>query len=342
MDGSKALNGDTAEALLGGSGARPAGRSRLFGYVCIFFLVITWISQSEVAQAVETTSYNRPYIITWINHCLGLLMCLVSMGGSARISPFKFLQGGKMMWQVLAICIIYQLADWVWYIGLTGTSVADGTIIFNTMSVFVFLIELCLGRRKLNMRSAFAIAISLVGVVVVQKTPGRNNAAPDGGCMSQLGGNLLVLAAAILYAVYQIAVDEVVPGSDMGLTNAFVSASGLITLTMLWPAALALTMAPKSGCLYEPLDLPPPEAAAGLALTGFLALAFNVFFCLCIVYTSPLETAVGCMLTVPTGLLTDLLLHGDPIQPSAICGSTLVVVGFLVIAVQSQSSDKGR
>merc|ERR1719296_154819 len=159
--------------------------------------------------------------------------------------------------------------------------------------------------------------------------------------MSQLGGNLLVLAAAILYAVYQIAVDEVVPGSDMGLTNAFVSASGLVTLTMLWPTAVVLPWAPKSGCLYEPLDLPAPDAAAGLALTGFLALAFNVFFCLCIVYTSPLETAVGCMLTVPTGLLTDYVLHGDPIQLSAICGSTLVVAGFLGISLQSQSPEKG-
>lgn len=326
------------EVLLDGGpiATKPGGRSKLFGYVCVFFLVATWVTQSEVAQAVETSGYYRPYIITYINHSLGLLMGLLVLPGATRISPLQFLRGGRLLWHVLAICIVYQVADWVWYIGLTGTSVADGTIIFNTMSVFVFLIELGLGRRRLSIWSAVAVATSLLGVVVVQKTPGRNNAAPaGGGCLSQLGGNLLVLTAAVLYAVYQIAVDDLVPGSDMGLTNAFVAASGFVTMSMLWPGAAMLPLAPSSGCLYEPLDLPPPEAAVGLALTGFLALAFNVVFCLCIVYTSPLETAVGCMLTVPTGLLTDCLLHGDPIQLSAVCGSSLVVAGFLVISVQS-------
>jgi len=327
--------------LLGTDPTKPSSGS-IFGYICLFFVVVTWIAQSEVAQAVETSSYNRPYIITYVNHSLGLLQGLVFLRGSGLDAVKTFLQEGGMFWKVLAVCMVYQLADWAWYIGLTGTSVADGTILFNSMSVFVFLFEWLLGRRKLSLMSGLAILVSLVGVVMVQSKPGVNNASAGstGGCLGKLGGNALVLVAAILYAVYQVAVDAIVPSSNPTLTNAFVAVSGFVTLTMLWPVATVLPFATKGGCLYEPLDLPSTEAVMGLALTGLLAFAFNVLFCFAIVYTSPLVTAVGCMLTVPASLLTDYFLHNDPIGAAAVCGSTLVVGGFLVISCQASESDK--
>lgn len=310
---------------------------RIFGYVSIFFVIVCWIGQSEAVQAVETSTYNRPYIITYINHSLGMLQGLFLLRGRDRSSASEFFQkDGRVMWKVLGICIAYQLAGYVCYIGLAGTSVADGTIIFQSMSVFVFIFEWLLGRRRASLWIGLAVIVSLLGVVLVAYKPGANNVQT--GCVSQLGGNVLVLIGAMLYAVYQVSLDTLLPSSDAALTNAFVALSGFVTLTTLWPVALLLPFAPQGGCLFEPLDLPDPVAALGLALTGFLAFLFNVFFCFSIILTSPLTTAVGCMLTVPASLLADFVLHGDPIGFSAICGSTLVLAGFLVIARQTDET----
>lgn len=338
----------SAEALLGESSVGAAGKGRLLlGYLCIFVVIVTWIAQSEVAQALETSSYNRPYIITLVNHSLGMLQVLVLLCGPWRESASLFLRahGARLLLQVLGVCVAYQAADWVWYIGLSGTSVAAGTIIFNSMSVFVFLFEWLLGRRRFSTWKGGAVVVSLLGVVIVERKPGENNASLDAtqaGCLSQFGANMLVLVAAVLYAAYQVAVDAILPSSDPGTTNAFVALSGLVTCVALWPGAFLLAAVPKGGCLYEPLDLPGTGAIAGLAATGLLAFAFNVFFCFAIVLTSPLVTAVGCMFTVPAGLLTDYFLHGDSIEPSAIIGSGLILVGFLAIAWQGDQKSGQR
>jgi len=232
--------------------------------------------------------------------------------------------------QIIIVTIAYQVADWVWYVGLSSTSVAAGTIIYNSMSIFVFIFEWLLGRQHLSVSRALAILVALVGVVLVEYKPGDNNVTVS-GCMSQLSANVLVLIAAILYAAYQVCLESILPASSSsGSTSAFVSLQGLISLFALWPGFLLMAYAP--GCFKEILEAPDNSAVTGLLVNGGLALAFNVFFCYAIVSTSALTTSVGCMLTVPASMLADYYLHGDAVAPYALCGSVLVFAGFFVIA----------
>merc|ERR1712085_463 len=299
---------------------------------CIFFVVVTWVAQSEVAQYLETTNYNKPYIITWFNHCLCSLQGLVLLCGrrkQGQPSPFSEMTGRQVLGQVIFITTAYQVADWVWYVGLASTSVAAGTIIYNSMSIFVFIFEWLLGRQQLSVSRILAILVALVGVVLVEYKPGDNNV--PAGCLSQLSANILVLIAAILYAAYQVSLERILPASSTaGTTSAFVSLQGLITLFALWPGFLLMAYAP--GCFKEIVEAPEPSAVTGLLVNGGLALAFNVLFCYAIVWTSALTTSVGCMLTVPASMVADYYSHGDAFAPYAACGSVLVFAGFFVIA----------
>merc|ERR1712217_933674 len=103
---------------------------------------------------------------------------------------------------------------------------------------------------------------------------------------------------------------------------------------LLWPGVVLLNQLPAWCFAAEAFQLPQSEAARGVLASGVLAFCFNVFFCLALVLTSPLKVSVGCMLSVPASLLADALLHGDPIRSSALLGSGLVVMGFLMITMQ--------
>jgi len=312
------------------------------GYLCIVLVALTWVAQSEVAQAVEANSYNRPYLITYFNHSLCLLlapaqgMVLFLLGQTHNPVVQLLSQGSRVIRDIVLISVIYQVADWVWYIGLSSTSVADGTIIFNSMSIFVFLMEWLLGKSRISALKGFAVLLSLLGVVVVEYAPAANSVstASQAGCLSQTGGNLLVLLAALLYALYQVKIDMSMPCLDAVTTNAFVAIQGLTTLVLLWPGIYLLNQLPAWCFAAEAFQLPQSDAARGVLLSGLLAFAFNVFFCLALVLTSPLKVSVGCMLSVPCSLVADALLHGDSISSSAFFGSGLVIVGFLMITLQ--------
>lgn len=306
------------------------------GYIFLILVVLTWVGQSEVAQAVEGASYNRPYFISFFNHslcmALGPLQAVyLCLAGDKRAPCSKLLSSNKYAcFHLIAITVVYQVADWVWYIGLGSTTVAEGTIIFNLVSVFAFVLEWLRGCRKMSCLKGFAIALSFLGVVIVEVKPVEHASTIVSGCFSRLGGNIMVLFAAFLYAVYQVLVDTLLPAQSGVMSNALVSLQGLLTFLLVWPGIMFFDCLP--GCCYASTWKPPSgDAARGLILSACLAFVFNIFFCLATIYTSPLTTAVGCMLTVPVSIIADWSFHGDSIEMQTFGGSVFIIAGFLLI-----------
>mmetsp|Transcript_10930 Transcript_10930/g.27531 ORF Transcript_10930/g.27531 Transcript_10930/m.27531 type:complete len:340 (-) Transcript_10930:356-1375(-) len=321
--------------------------SRVIGYALIGLVVFCWIAQSEVAQLVETSqAYDKPYLITYFNHSLSVFMIPAQAAVAAALrwhdAPVRqALRVQHLGWRLVVLAVMYQAADWVWYLGLRGTSVADGTIIFNTMSAFVFLLEWCSGSRSLRLRTAGAVCLSLLGVAIVQRRPGEDFAAGGSfGCFGQSGGNLLVLLAAFLYACYQVKFDQATKSLGIASTNVVVGLQGLASMLFLLPGIALVARAP--GCAREVFVAPAADQMLSMLCCGLLAFLFNVAFCLAVVVASPLVTSVGCMLTVPASLGTDWFLHGDSVSPSAVLGGALVVVGFLVLVLEDADASRAK
>lgn len=68
-----------------------------------------------------------------------------------------------------------------------------------------------------------------------------------------------------------------------------------------------------------------------LVVSGLLTVVFCAFLPLAICWTSPLETSVGCMLTIPLSGIMDTVLHHTLFSWECIVGSVLVMGGFAIL-----------
>lgn len=343
----------------------------------IFLLVGTWVGQSEVAQVVETAAgphgkaYNRPCLLTWINHsasvlllplmvvmasCIGLKRPTASSNCSSRESRLGHARRSWLLPELLARCnltcgsmhnwalllaVIYLLADYLWYIGLAHTSVAAGTALFNTMALFTYVLGIFLGREQASAKRTVAVLLAVVGVLLICSLPGKTNLGGKGkqtlSAAEQIVGSVLVIFAAFSYSVYQLILDSVIAGVDGCplLTNVFVAVTGVVNVAVLWPCPLLASRIPAGSFLVqEPISLPPDASVTlGIAINAGLALCFNILLALAVVRTSPLVTSCGCMLSIPASLVVDACFHGDSFSVGQLTGSVLIILGFIGVSL---------
>ena len=111
---------------------KAAPASKVFGFICLVGLIITWVGQSEVAQYVQTgQSYNKPMTIVWFNHSFSALLVPIQSlwyaGGRYRGAPgnrgggwFKFLAiehdlTPRVLFRLSGrLALVYSLADYFW------------------------------------------------------------------------------------------------------------------------------------------------------------------------------------------------------------------------------------
>ncbi|MBE6954859.1 MAG: DMT family transporter [Ruminococcaceae bacterium] len=164
----------------------------------------------------------------------------------------------------LALAIHFVL----WFESLQHTSVASSTTIVCTEVIWV-----CLGFRlflkgRLTRKAAAAIAISLVGSVLI--------AYSDSGSGTQLYGDILALLAAIAVAIYTL-IGRVVRSSVSTTVYTF-----LVYTTC--AAVLVLT------CLVQghgPLEYGVSAIIVGLLLAVFSTILGHSIFSWCLKYFSP-------------------------------------------------------
>lgn len=266
---------------------------------------------------------------------------LDSTSACAPLTPRQFLV--RAVW----LSALYSAGDWFWYTGLPHVSVAAGTCIFNSSCVFTYVFSVLFLGEELTLDRICGVAMALGGVVILALAPGSNNAAE--GCLgdsgvgdgctsstSQLAGSALVVAAAALYALYEVLCERFVfrGSDDAALANTLSGTLGLVNVCLFWPMILWLNALPSEGWrgwIAEPFETPSPEVWRCVMVNAVVALAFNAFLMLAIALTSPVITSVGCMLTIPISALCDLLLYQDSFPPLAVGGSAMVVMGFALL-----------
>ena len=82
---------------------------------------------------------------------------------------------------------------------------------------------------------------------------------------------------------------------------------------------------------FEVFAWPPPELAGPLALTLAMESLYNLALFGAIICTTPLFVSIGTMLTVPTAVLADWLLHSYLMTGVAWAGVALISVGYLLL-----------
>mmetsp|Transcript_8288 Transcript_8288/g.23016 ORF Transcript_8288/g.23016 Transcript_8288/m.23016 type:complete len:356 (-) Transcript_8288:164-1231(-) len=318
----------------------------VWGYLSLLAVVLTWTAQSEVCQLVQVDGYNKPMGITWINHSASvviipmLILAQVDVRGSFHVLFGRELTKWRVWWQAFMLSVVFLAADWVWYLGLPCLSVAMGTVVFSSSPAWVYLISVCMG-QKVQLRKIVALVVCLAGVAVIFVRKGHDNVSLDHEPVPmsvEIMGNVLVLGAAVGYAVYQVIFDKTMAqiGTDNIWTiNVFVGVMGVFNVFLLWPVLFLVSIPALPTEIREVPQIPSWATFAGLAINASLALAFNISFALATVRMGPFLTSVATVLTIPLTMVVDAVLHGDHFGCDACVGSLLVLSGFVGLVASS-------
>ena len=315
------------------------------GYCSLFALIIVWVAQSEVVQYLQLangTTYNKPYLVTFVNHAfMALLLPVVLLwrcvrgkpGWRAGIPGELSLSSSQLGCILFGLSVVYFMGDYAWYMGLARASVTVGTAVFNSNCVFVYVFSVLLLKERLSLFKVLSVLVAVGGVVCLAMAKADNKADPSASASYSAAGPVLCVAAAVLYAVYETyfarAVGEC---EDVELINILSGLLGVVTILTLWPGIIVVNYVPA---LQEPFEAPSGEDCVLMLINGLLALAFNALFMIAVALVSPLHVSIGCLATIPVSGITDSLLFHDDFfrSPLPAVGSVLVLLAFVILTV---------
>ncbi|KAH8057581.1 GTPase [Aureococcus anophagefferens] len=141
--------------------------ARVRGYTALALMLVTWVVQSEIVQSIEEKA-NRPFLITFLNHAsMALLVPFLPSGAFAALVATAGASKRRVAAVAAALSIVYTAGDYLWYVALPYTSVAEATVLFQAQSVFAVFLAAVLLRERPTVARVLGIAVSLGGVSLV-------------------------------------------------------------------------------------------------------------------------------------------------------------------------------
>jgi drug/metabolite transporter (DMT)-like permease len=181
----------------------------------------------------------------------------------------------------LVTCAL-TVAGLSWYVAVDLTTSGDLTAIYNCSAFFAYAFSVPLLRERVRAGKVFAVAVAIVGVLVVAyggqagakhggKSGGAGGGAPVEGeePRNRFLGNIIIGVGSVLYGLYEVLYkkfacppDDTSPGRGMLFANAVGSMIGTFTIVVLW---IPLPVLHFLG--WETFQLPRGEQAWMMAIS---------------------------------------------------------------------------
>jgi drug/metabolite transporter (DMT)-like permease len=144
----------------------------------------------------------------------------------------------------LVTCAL-TLAGSSWYIAIDLTTTSDLTAIYNCSAFFAYAFSIPLLHEKVRLSKVVAVALAIVGVLIVtyggESSGGAGDPARKSDANYRLLGNVIIGVGSVLYGFYEVLYKKVAcppadtsPGRGMIFANTFGSMIGVFTLSILW------------------------------------------------------------------------------------------------------------
>jgi drug/metabolite transporter (DMT)-like permease len=231
-----------------------------------------------------------------------------------------------------------------WYLAVNMTTPSDLTAIYNCSAFFAYAFSVPLLKERLRLDKSVAVAVAIVGVLVVAYGDTKETSSEGGGKGGKGGsgnddggegssrflGNLIIGAGSVLYGLYEVLYkryacppDGTSPGRGMIFANAFGSLIGSFTLLVLW---IPLPILHVLG--WETFVIPTGRTALLLFISIVMNATFAGSFLVLISLTSPVLSSVAALLTIFIVGVVDWFLTGQPLSAAALFGGLLIVIAF--------------
>ncbi|MDD3409458.1 MAG: DMT family transporter [Eubacteriales bacterium] len=201
-------------------------------------------------------------------------------------------------------------------LALTYTYSANASVIVSTAPFFVAIASrLFLKEERLSRWFFAGFAVAMAGIVLVAFSGQQLHLNPL--------GDLLCVLAAISWACYSVFIRRIDQlGYDTLLTTRHVFAYGLLFLL---PVMAIFGFAPPLDKLLQPVNL-LNLLFLGLGASALCFVLWNT----AVRELGPVRTSAYIYLSPAITIVASWLLLGDPIQPMAILGAVLTLVGLVL------------
>ncbi|KAG5462268.1 MAG: hypothetical protein BJ554DRAFT_5430 [Olpidium bornovanus] len=193
----------------------------------------------------------------------------------------------------MCLAIGLNVPSYAWYVAVTLTTMTDLTAIFNTAALWAWVASIVLLHERATTPKVLAVVLSVGGVWIMSASSEQPAAAANTPAVSQWIGNLLALAGAMLYGLYEVLykVYAVPVGApSVRLVQVLTSMIGLSTLTGFWVFIPLLNYVG-----FESFEPPTLKQFGLILMMASLGVAYNCLMMLVIALTTPVFAAVGIM-----------------------------------------------
>ena len=245
------------------------------------------------------------------------LMCLRFVGVAVVLLPFVRVPWGQMKEIFILSVLVGSLHFPLMFTGLTGVDAATASIAIQLQVPFSPILAAILYRDKLGWKRGLGMAISFGGVIVIAGEP----RALDN--TFYLG---LVIAAALVFSIVNIQIRRI------GNINGF-TLNGWMAL-MAAPQLLVATLIMETG-QWEQLRSATWLGWSSIAYMAVMVTIVSYLMWYPLVRKYPVNQTMPWTLLAPVfGVLSGIIVLGEPMTPAMVIGGALTLVGVAVIVIR--------
>ncbi|WP_247881207.1 DMT family transporter [Skermanella sp. TT6] len=246
-----------------------------------------------------------------------LLMSLRFAMVAVMLLPFVAVPWGRMKEILVLSVLLGGLHFPLMFTGLTRVDAAAASIAIQLQVPFSSILAAILYKDKLGWRRGLGMAISFGGVIVIAGEP----RALDGSWY--LG---LVVVAALIFSIVNIQIRRI--GSINGFSlNAWMS-------VMAAPQLIAVSLLMETGQI-EQIRAASWLGWGSIAYMAIMVTIVSYALWYPLVRRYPVNQTMPWTLLVPVfGVLSGVLLLGEPLTPAMVVGGSLTLVGVAVIMIR--------
>lgn len=289
---------------------RPRNSKLLIGTLCAIGAAVCYGTNPLGALNLYAEGMNTPSVLFYRFGLAWVIMALVVLlrHDGLRVDRREFRT-------LTALGLLFTLSSLSLYLSfhLMPAGVAS-TILFTYPVMTAAIMALCF-RERVNVATVAAIALSLVGVVLLYW-------GGEAGTLS-IGGVLLVLLSALTYALYIIVVDR----SPLRMS------SFKINFYVLFYCALGMLL--YALLMGEPIMLPPTPRA--WFFVGWLAVVPAILALVMMVYAArylgSTPTAILGALEPLTAVLIGVLVFHEPFSLRLVLGIALILAAVVLVVL---------
>ncbi|KAK4151383.1 hypothetical protein C8A00DRAFT_17202 [Chaetomidium leptoderma] len=248
------------------------------------------------------------------------------------------LEYGHSPWPYLVKTTVFvttalTVAGLSWYLAVSMTTPSDLTAIYNCSAFFAYAFSVPLLKERLRADKLLAVAVAIVGVLVVAYGDGGESSTDDKDALNpatRFAGNIIIGVGSVLYGLYEVLYKRYAcppDGTDATkgviFANTFGSLVGAFTLFVLW---IPLPVLHVLG--WETFEIPTGETAWLLFISVIMNMMFSGSFLVLISLTSPVLSSVAGLLTIFTVAIVDWWWTGTPLSAAAVFGGLMIVAAF--------------